>query len=54
MLGIEPRYKKLGELTIFKIKEIIEPFIAIKGVMPFGKKYIGVYQPLADTNIISL
>jgi len=55
MLGIEPRCKKFGELTILKLKSFLDNlFIAIKGVMPFGKKYIGVYQPLADTNIISL
>lgn len=52
--GIEPAEQKVYRAYHFKIKEIIEPFVAIKGAMPFSKKYIGVFQPLADTNIISL
>ena len=52
--GIEPAEQKVWRAYHFKIKELIKPIVAIKGVMPFGKKYIGVFQPLADTNIISL
>ena len=53
-VGIEPTEQKVCRAYHFKIKEIIEPFVAIKGITPFSKKYIGVCQPLADTNIISL
>lgn len=52
--GIEPAEQKVCRAYHFKIKEIIEPFVAIKGITPFGKKYIGAYQPLADTIIITL
>ena len=52
--GIEPAEQKVCRAYHFKIKEIIEPFVAIKGIVPFGKKYIGVYQPLVDNIIITL
>jgi hypothetical protein len=52
--GIEPAEQKVWRAYHFKIKEIIEPFVAIKGITPFSKKYIGAYQPLADNIIIPL
>lgn len=42
--GIEPAEQKVCIACNFKIKEIIEPFVAVKGVMPFSKIYIGVCQ----------
>lgn len=46
--------KKFGELICVRTKIVENPIAAIKGVMPFSKKYIGAYQPLADNIIITL
>ena len=55
-VGIEPTEQKVCRAYHFKIKEIIEPFVAIKGITPFSKKYIGVCQTfgLSDNTIIPL
>ena len=36
-VGIEPTEQKVCIAYHFKIKEIIEPFVAVKGAMPFVK-----------------